>query len=493
MKLITHNKRGAIRFKLSVIRYTFRARGGQLSLQVLILGAIATVMLSGVVLWANAYVNEIARDRQKATAFAIAEAGVEYYRWHLSHAPTDFYDGQGSSSTGPYIHPYFDKNGAQVGQFELAITPPATGTTIVTVEATGRVSYATSTPKIIRSRLGVPFIGQYAVVSNGNIRFSSTTEVYGLVHSNGGISFDGIAYNLVTSARATYNDPDHSGGDEFGVHTHVPPVDPLPPATVPVRNDVFVAGRTFPVPAIDFTAFTRSLSSIKTKAQQNGYYRGGSGAKGYDVVLKTDGTFDLYKVTAITPITKECKGSNKFASTWTIQTEQIASSSVAFPDNGLFFLEDNVWVRGQINNRRITLAAAKFPAKPNRYANIIVNNDLTYTNFDGRDVIGLIAQGDVKVGLESEDDLVIDAALVAQNGKAAKEHYSSKCGEAYIRSRLSLYGMIATKNKYGFAYTDGTGYQTRVITYDGNLLYAPPPEFPIIGNQYQVISWEEVK
>ena len=53
--------------------------------------------------------------------------------------------------------------------------------------------------------------------------------------------------------------------------------------------------------------------------------------------------------------------------------------------------------------------------------------------------------------------------------------------------------MIVTDQRYGFAYTDGTGYQTRNIIYDANLLYSPPPSFPLTSDQYQTISWEEVK
>ncbi len=472
--------------------FSLPAHAGQLSLQVLILGAIAIILISGFVLWADTYTRGVARDVDKSQAFAIAEAGIEYYRWHLAHAPLDFKDGN-ATSTGPYIHPYFDKDNHRVGQFALTITAPATGTTIITIDSAGTIDTAPTVKKIIRARLGLPFIGKYAVLANGNIKFPVGTDVYGLVHSNGGIRFDGVAHNIITSARATYNDPDHGGGDEFGVHTHVSPVDPLPPAAVPVRTDVFAAGRTFPVPAIDFTAFTQSLTTIKTKAQQGGYYQPKSKAKGYDVVLKPNDTFDLYKVTAITPISKSCKGSTAHAGTWTIKTEQLASSSIPFPANGLIFLEDDVWVRGSVNTARLTIAAARFPAKKNHYANIIVNNDLTYANLDGQDVVGLIAQGDFKIGLESEDDLTIDAALIAQNGKAAKEHYTDKCGAAYVRDQLTLYGMIATNNKYGFAYTDGSGYQNRTITYDANLLYNPPPYFPTIGNQYDIISWEEVQ
>ena len=53
--------------------------------------------------------------------------------------------------------------------------------------------------------------------------------------------------------------------------------------------------------------------------------------------------------------------------------------------------------------------------------------------------------------------------------------------------------MIGSYQRYGFAYTDGTGYQTRNLIYDVNLLYGPPPSFPLTTDTYQTISWEEVK
>ena len=85
-------------------------------------------------------------------------------------------------------------------------------------------------------------------------------------------------------------------------------------------------------------------------------------------------------------------------------------------------------------------------------------------------------------GLLSEDVLTVDAALVAENGRIGRFYYGSNCTangtDYHVRSTINLNGMIATNNRYGFAYTDNTGYQIRNITYDSNLLYAPPPSFP---------------
>src|SRR5207249_3796331 len=137
------------------------------------------------------------------------------------------------------------------------------------------------------------------------------------------IHFDGIAYNVVTSARTTYDDPDHSGADEYAVHTHTAPVDPLPPAALPVRQDVFTAGRQLSVPAVDFTGLTATLAKIKADAQSAGRYLAPSGNRGYHIILKTNDTFDVYKVKKIAKRPdKTCKNTlrQKNWKTWTISS-----------------------------------------------------------------------------------------------------------------------------------------------------------------------------
>lgn len=470
---------------------------GQLSLQVLAIGTVALFLISGLILWLQTYVGSVSREADKGQAFTIAEAGIEYYRWHLAHAPTDFTDGT-SSSTGPYIHPYYDRNNNRIGEFQLTITPPASGTTILGIQSVGLVDSDASIRKVIEVKMGLPSLARYSVVSNSDIRFGEGTEVYGELHSNGGIHFDGVAHNRVTSAKSDYNDPDHSGGNEFGVHTHVSPTDPLPSSTVPLRPDVFRAGREFPVPAIDFNGLTQDLATIKADAQStNGYYRGPSTAKGYELVLKTDDTFDLYRVNTVVKESAACRNnstqSDSWWGTWTVGSRTQIGSSLSFPSNGIFFFEDDLWVSGQIDTAHLTIGAARFPVNVSTYASITVNSNLTYTNFDGSDILSLISQNHVNVGLQSDDNLTIDGALVAQNGRIGRYHYAQQCGTGYIRASITAYGMLATNGRYGWAWSDGTGYQARTITYDGNLLYNPPPDFPITTNQYNTLYWGEVQ
>ncbi len=463
---------------------------GYLLVQVLVFGSIGVIIIGGLIGWAGTSLRYSRHLASREQALAIAEAGLDYYRWHLAHATQDFQDGTGEE--GPYAHSFEDKNGDIIGQFTLIIIPPVVGSTIVTVQSKGEVFDGSGAVRTLESKLAIPSLAKYAMVANADMRFGEGTEIFGPVHSNGGVRFDGLSHNLVTSARSTYDDPDHLGSLEYGVHTHLPPVDPLPPSPLASRPTVFMTGRQFPVPAVDFIGLSADLADIKAKANTtDGLYLADSGSQGYHLVLKTDGTLDVYKVTSIFSPDRGCDNPGQTGwGTWSIK-KQTFFTNYPFPANGLIFVEDNLWVSGKINKARLTIASARFPESTNTNTSITINEDLEYTNLDGQDVLSLVAQNNVNVGQYSDNDLTIHGALVAKSGRVGRYYYGSDC-DNYTRYRISLFGMIATKERYGFAYTDGTGYDIRNIVYDGNLLYGPPPSFPLTSDQYQTISWREI-
>ena len=475
---------------------------GQILIQTLILTALAGVFITVLTNLGLSTLSTVTLSTASEQAFQIAEAGVEYYRWHLAHAPQDFQNGTGLP--GPYVIPYKDRDSIIIGSFTLDITPPPVGSTVVTIRSTGKVNVNPAVVRKVEVKLGVPSWAKYSVVANANMNFGPGTEVFGPIHSNGGIRFDGVAYNIGSSGVSQYNDPDHSGQDEFGVHTHVSPIDPLPPAAVPDRPDVFKTGRQFPVPAIDFTGVTATLASLKAQAQASGNYFAPSGGKGYELVFRPDDTVSVYKVTSLKPKPGGCSSevSDNDWGIWSIQ----ATSTVGtypIPSDGVFFFEDDVWVSGSVNTARATVAVGRFPENPSSQASITFNSDITYAAYDGSNSLGFIAQNDINVGLYSKDFLRIDGALIAKNGRVGRFYYRKSsgpqdfCGPEALRNTITLYGMIGTNERYGFSWSCSgvycSGYQNRQITYDPNLLYSPPPGFPLTSSQYEVISWKEVK
>lgn len=472
-------------------------RSGQVSLQVIVLSAVVVVMISGFSFLAISFLQLTTRSLNRTLAFSIAEAGLEYYRWHLAHAPTDYQDGTGEP--GPYEHPYYARDGRLLGTFSLEIEP-VPNSSLVRIRSTGEVAGDDSTARVIEVLLGKPSLARYAVASNSSLRFGAGTEVFGEIMSNGGIRFDGYAHNAVQSAQATYDDPDHSGANEYAVHTHVGTTDPLPPTALPVRNDVFGGGRIFPLPAIDFAGITQDLSALRTQAQTDGLYIASSTAVGWELVLASNGTYDLYRVTSLRNPPNGCSNVQNQAGwgTWSVQNRTLVTNDGTLPPSGIIFVEDHVWVSGQVSDRKLTIASGRFPANSATDTSITINADLTYGAYDGTAAVALIAQNNINVGMYSEDDLRIDAALVAQNGRVGRYYYQGpgggqRCSPYHVRTLLTSYGSLITNGRYGFAYTDSTGYTTRTLIYDAALLYGPPPGFPLASDQYELLSWEEVK
>ncbi|MBI4090938.1 MAG: hypothetical protein HY422_02855 [Candidatus Komeilibacteria bacterium] len=467
---------------------------GTILIQVLTFGVIALVFLGGIIAWAGSNIRLSKLGYQREVTIEIAEAGIEYYRWRLVHDPTDFQDG--TNQPGPYVHQYDDVGGNRIGEFSLTITPPAGGSNTAIVRSTGILDGAPAANRTIEVVLSQPSLASYAVIGNTDLYFAENVTVNGRVHANGGIRFDGVANGLVTSALSSYADPSHTGENEFAVHTHVPPIDPSPPAAVPTRADVFAGGRQFPAPAFDFDGITEDLANIKAQAQLSGTYLPNSGSLGYHLILKKNDTIDVYAVTSLVPPPSvDCAdtlGQSGWG-TWSIATETL-SSTIPLPANGALFIEDDLWIDGQIDTAQLTIGAARFPENPTTYANVTINSDLLYTNYNGSDIIGIIAQNNIHTGLVSADVLHIDAALVAKKGRVGRYYYPAPyCSPYDTRLSLTLFGLIASNGIYGTRYNDGNGYQNRSISYDANLLYAAPPYFPSTETAYDLVQWREIR
>jgi len=464
---------------------------------VLVFTMIAIPLIIALTAWFGTTLKGIRTLVQKEQSFHIAEAGIDFYKWHLDK-DQDYLLG-----VSPLVREFYDSEGNLVGDFSINIYKESD---ILVAESTGSVNGQPDSSRTIRVKFSRPSYLEYAFISDSASYFREGSEVFGRVHSNGGIRFDGYAHNLISSAKDKYIDSTHEDGiEEFGVHTHYQVLDPYPPEGVPSRLDVFSAGREFPVSTIDFNSLTFDFSELKTEALSGeGLYFSESGENGYVIDLKTDGTFDLYKAMNLENSPGSCvdKMDQENWGTWSIKQNDLVKhadfvANYEIPDDQTIFLEDHVWVRGQVDDVKVTIVAATLPDVESERKNINVNNDVLYTNYDGRDSIVLIAQNNINIGLMSEDDLRIDAGLIAQNGRVGRYFYGKpgqgqSCATEEVRSQLTLYGTVISKEQFGFSYDNGTGYQTRSINYDPNLTLRLPPDAPYTSGDYRPISWEEI-
>ncbi len=436
--------------------------------------------------------------RQQALQFA--ESGIYFYKWYLAHnldgknaqQIKDFWEsGIAYGLSEPYQKEVYNEIGELVGMYELNVSISNPNSTIVMVESEGWTAQHPETTRSVGVRFRRPSWSEFSVLANDVMRFGSGTNVFGPIHSNNGIRFDGVANNLISSSVETYWDPD-TYSIRPGVWT-----------SQSNESEVFLAGNDFPVAAVDFNGVTTDLILIRDEASAEGIYLANetyeaeqcgwiwSGwppplwdyqcstenvpVEGYHITLRTDDQVEIRRVLDY--------------STYSYQIEDETEAEVFdIPENGLMFFGDHVWVDGQVDTAQVTIASADIESAGNE-TNIYINNDVLYTNKDGQDVIGLIAENDITVGLYSEDNLEIDAALLAQKGRVGRDHYGS--GSYRIRDEITVFGSLATSQRYGFAWTDGTGYQIRNLYFDNNLLYTPPPFFPT-GTVYELDLWEDL-
>ena len=446
---------------------------------VIVFGAVLALILTSLLGYISYRYEQSVRQASRSNALQAAEAGLNYYQWYVIHT----LEGKSSSQIEAYWAgeplgiPYYDgqvtnQSGELVSNYRIEVTPPLQSSTIIMVKITGWDVKHPTLKRVLNVRFRKESWSEFAIIGNDMMRFGAGTEIWGPAHSNNGIHFDGIAHNLVMSnIPNTYWDPDY-GEYKPAVWT-----------ALPDESTVFLAGKDYPVDYKDFSKIGVDFGVMKDAAQNSGGIYLPNLTRpycGYHITLRNDEKLNVSKV-------HSC-GSVSYA----VSSE---SDPVVYdvPANGVIFVEDDVWVEGVIKDDHITIAAANLIGGDP--ANIYIFHNIKYTYYDGRDILGLVAQNNVTIGLRSDNILEIDGALVAQTGRVGRDYYNQSSSSTYYnRDTITVFGSIVTNRRYGFAWTCGgnhcSGYRNRNIIYDNNLLYYPPVFFPT-ADHYSVDLWEE--
>jgi hypothetical protein len=445
----------------------------------LVFGTIFLMMLGALSGFALFQARLSEESVSKEMAFQIAEAGLNFARWHLNHWPDNF------SFGGEYD--FKNPEGEIVGKYRLTIEAPTLcnpGTKIISEGWTLRFP---DKKRKIQAIYAKPALTKYAFLTNANAWFGSDEELKGPFHSNGGIRMDGEQNSLATSAKQTY-----ICGPEHGCS---------PPQEKPGiwgQGEGALKGLwQFPVPPIDFNSITQDLAQLKAAAQSSGLYLP-ENSLGYHLKFRNNGTVDIYRVTRLkSPVwgydgTQWIQESNDIDEETFLQTYTLSASCAPI------YVESNVWVEGDYKGR-VTVVAAKLPEMPSSLKKIIISGNINMA--DNNSALGLIAQKDILIPLYSPDILEIKAALIAQKGHIFRYYYPKWSFEPYrtyaIRSKIETFGAMATNTIWTFTWVNSqnqvvSGYQTTEMSYNPNLTFSPPPYFPVSGEP-EMINWDEIQ
>jgi len=458
---------------------------------------------------------------EREQAFQIAEAGINYYQWHLIKFPGDYQDGAGHE--GPYVYDYIDYDTQQtIGQFSLIITPPPNGGTTTTIQSTGWTNGKPNIRRTVTATYGIPSLASYALLTH-NWMYAWNTESYsGPVHSDTGIRFEGVTTSAVTSSvQSTYLD---DCNQEY-------PENPNCVEQV-LRDAIWATGSnksesspfwSNPTVTTDFTGIDVAFADIQENSQLGDNINLPLSNKlGYSLVFDSNGTVTVYKVLNTVnsgsrfPVIKALYQGTDTGLAVIIGGTDYASGicdksrcsgcgglgrcfqyTKTIPSNGLIIsAQENLWVEGTVKGR-VTIATANNDAlntnpnannsASNLMPNIYISNNIRYLNGESgssggnADTIGLLAQGNIIVTKNAPDPLYVDGALLAQHGFVAHPIcYATRNPKQniYFFGSTILYGSwwFNFTNYCGSSFTDGYLYPH--FQWDTNLLYYPPPYFP---------------
>lgn len=522
---------------------------------VLVIASVLIIFAVSLMNWSLTEHKNAVRKVKKNQSLQVAEAGVNYYKWHLAHNDADFKDGNDwccdedplltfddcANLCGPYEHEYKDYNGDVIGRFSLLIIPPEVGSTVTAIESIGYAYGNDAVQKKVTSLVGKRSLAEYSFLTNAPIWIGAGESTSGPLHSNGGIRFDDIATAEVTSAVESYNcaGTGHScTGVKPGIWGAGGPTTFWRPLSEPIITSPS-GGSVFnivvpPAPAIDYNLFSVSLANIKTEAIANGLYFGdNSGICGDGICGKVNENNALCPADCLascgngvcnageTNITcaKDCPLAGfliKFNSNatvgiysvnslkaqvkywnypnWKWEAEEIQNKTLL----GNYGMPANglIFIEDDVwvegtVNGKVTIGAAIFPIDTNNYARIRINNNVQYIARDGNYVLGLMAQGDILVPRYAPANLTIDATLLSQNGHVYFRYYSSYL----VKNNIEVYGGVITNLFWTWSYVNGSGVvvsgYNTTNTIYNNNLTFAPPPYFPTSENFEVLSWRE--
>lgn len=420
-------------------------------------------------------------------SLAIAEAGINYYRWCLNH---DVQDNCQTSLT------YEDSQGVEIGQIQ--ITPNVNqfcGQNVsFDIISNGYTLKYPDADRSVSIKYARESVGKYVTLVNDNVWAGADRELKGLYHSNGGIRMDGENQSLVTSAQTEWvctssfgcsTCPTSAGCYLDGSNCKCPGVF----TTANGNEDLFL----YPVPPFDFNSITVDIANLRTIAQGSGIYLPEASSlnpngRGYHVILNNN-SIEVRIITSLGWVWGYST-EDGWQRDYFIINNEIPYATYDIPSScSVVFLEDDVWVEGTLQGK-LTLVSAQLPPLSKDTTAVLINS-ITYNPSDPQDAFTLVAEDNVLIGPQSPNNMELRGIYVAQNGRFGRNYYSGN-----FRNNLEIVGSIISNGRVGTKWSCGgvfcSGYAKRENSIDTSLIYDPAPFTPFVESTFEIVNWEEL-
>ena len=464
---------------------------GFITAYTLVFGSLLLVMLGGIF---GFVLFELKRGKAHVAwsrSLQVSEASMDRYKWCLNNGVED-------NCTGSYI--YNDLDGNAIGESLLNITKEVVCDEdgLHHISSTGWDVNFPNESREIRATLGKISVAKYSYLLDDNVWAGSDREIRGLYHSNGGIRMDGGNQSMVTSSRS-----DWLCTSSFGCDSGDCPDDCVTeggscrcPGVFTTTANSSIDLFDYPAPYFDFDGITIELGAIKNLVigyPETKYWPSVSSidpnGDGYHLVLRDTGDVEVRIITSLGYDYAYSEDDGWHYDYLSIENEYLYSTVSMDEGCPVIFLEDDVWIDGDVVDKIIIVSADL--SSPTNDTNVILVDDINYVG-SGPSGLTLVAEDDMLISPDSPNEMELHGVFVAQKGHFSRNYYYY----SNIRDRLEISGSIISKGRVGTQWTSGSiimsGYRERENYIDTNLVYSPPPFTPSVSDEFTIFNWEEV-
>jgi len=461
-----------------------KAQAGQLLLLVLIFTSVFLVIVSSFIgsVISQARVVDVRFEQQRATE--IAEAGLNYYKWYLSHFPGDT-SGDGVSTV------FFDQvTGEAIGEYELDISTNSYCGVIssLEVQSTGFTYSNPDARAIISATYKRPTVAEFSFITNVATWYGDTRVITGPVHGNQGLKMDGFHNSRVGSGQTTW-----SCDSGFGCSPTLPNAPGVHTESGNANPGLFEVG----VDPIDFLGLTIDLAQMRTSAQADGIYFGPTSGFGYRAIFQNDGTVDVFRVTNTPTYTARSDAEGVHTDERNVIFGQTyLGTRTIDPLCPVLFFQDKLWIEGEIDQK---VAVAAGLNTSNVQNNIVLNGNLTYEAGTNAGLVA-IAEDDIDIGFVVPNNMIANGIFIAQNGRFGRNHYDAANFSTFYdqfvsRDSLTRLGSVVSNGRVGTEWSSGgvhtSGFRSRITSFDRDQVDDPPPLTPETNDVYELQDWRQ--